>query len=169
MFSGNILPFSINWRHWGDQVKGLGIVTKLRIIRRFELTQLYYDARGTFKGADKEMCRSLNRILSQMTSVNYKIAEINRINIIRLYLIQSFRGKAQALGKPSHGQRTWSNAWTAYLYNKELRIYIMKVQKELNSNKKIEKIDYKRLKKKFAKSANADKPKEPKKKRNLWF
>ena len=55
------------------------------------------------------------------------------------------------------------------MYNKELRIYIMKVQKELNSNKKIEKIDYKRLKKKFAKSANADKPKEPKKKRNLWF
>jgi len=169
VFSGNILPFSINWRYWGDQVKGLGIVTKLRIIRRFELTELYYDARGTFKNTDKEARRSLNRILSQMTTVNYRIGEITRINIIRLYLIQSFRGKAQALGKPSHGQRTWSNAWTAYLYNKSLRIYITNVQKEINRNKKVERIDYKKLKKKFARSANADKPKEPKKERNLWF
>jgi hypothetical protein len=55
------------------------------------------------------------------------------------------------------------------LYNKSLRIYITNVQREINRNKKVERIDYKKLKKKFARSANADKPKEPKKERNLWF
>jgi len=64
----------------------------------------------TFITLDKEVLRSLNRVLSQMSSVNYQVYDINRLNLIRLFLIKSFRGKAQAFGKPARGQRTWSNA-----------------------------------------------------------
>jgi len=45
-----------------------------------------------------------------MSSLNYKISEVQYLNLVRLYLIKSYRGRAQALGKPSRGQRTWSNA-----------------------------------------------------------
>ena len=111
----------------------------------------------------------MNRILSQMASVNYVVTELTKLNVIRLYLIRSFRGRAQACGKPSRGQRTWSNAWTAYLYNKDLRIYLAEVQRQLNKDRKVEKIDYKKVKKKLKKSAKDDQPKQLKKKRDLWF
>ena len=48
----------------------------------------------------------MNIILSQITSVNHQVSEVHHYNLIRLYLIKSYRGKAQAMGKPSRGQRT---------------------------------------------------------------
>jgi ribosomal protein S13 len=70
------------------------------------LTSTFYDPKNTLAVLDKESRKSLNRIFSQMASVNYQINEVTRVNIIRLFLIKSFRGKAQAFGKPSRGQRT---------------------------------------------------------------
>jgi hypothetical protein len=110
----------------------------------------------------------MNIILSQMTSVNHQISEIHHFNLIRLYLIKSYRGKAQAMGKPSRGQRTWSNAWTAYNYNKVIRNFIVIIQRNLNKDKKVEKINYKVLKKKLKKSTKPKVAKQPKKK-NAWF
>lgn len=52
----------------------------------------------------------INLILSQINSVNSNHSELVRYNIIRLYLIKSYRGRSHALGKPVRGQRTWSNA-----------------------------------------------------------
>lgn len=86
-----------------------------------------------------------------------------------MYLIKSFRGKAQAFGKPSRGQRTWSNAWTAYLANKELRIFISEVQKQLNKEKKEEKINYKLLKKKQKQNFKEPNPNKVVLKKKLWF
>ena len=51
------------------------------------------------------------------------------------------------LGKPTRGQRTWSNAWTSYNYNKLLRAFINKTYFLLNKNKRKEKIEYKKIKK----------------------
>jgi ribosomal protein S20 len=79
------------------------------------------------------------------------------------------RGRAQALGKPSHGQRTWSNAWTAYNYNKTIRNFISKIQKQIDKEKKEEKINYKVLQKKIKKSSKEGLIKGPKKKSNAWF
>lgn len=169
LYGGKVLPFNINLGWLTPQIKGLGFYSKLRIIRRFELTSTFYDPKNTLAVLDKESRKSLNRIFSQMASVNYQINEVTRVNIIRLFLIKSFRGKAQAFGKPSRGQRTWSNAWTSYLYNKELRVFIAVVQRQINQNKKEEKINYKLLKKKTLHNNNDLKPKKEKKKRSSWF
>ena len=45
-----------------------------------------------------------------MNSLYLQVTELNKLNVVRLFLIKSFKGKAQAVGKPSRGQRTWSNA-----------------------------------------------------------
>lgn len=133
------------------------------------MTELFYNPKGSLILLEEDQKLSLNRIFSKMNSIYSQVVELNRLNIIRLFLIKSFRGKAQAFGKPSRGQRTWSNAWTAYLYNKELRLFISDVQKKINQDKKVEKINYKLLKKKFAKPQGEKKIK-PKKSRSVsWF
>jgi ribosomal protein S13 len=67
---------------------------------------LYYNPRGSLIELDDDQRLSLNRIFSKMNSLYSQVTELNRLNIIRLFLIKSFRGKAQAFGKPSRGQRT---------------------------------------------------------------
>ena len=169
LYSGKVLPFSINWWRLSDVVQGLGLYNKLRILRRFELNELYYDTQATFANTDKEARKSLNRIFSQMTSINYQLSDLTLLNTIRLYLIKSFRGKAHAFGKPTRGQRTWSNAWTSYLSNKDLRIFISQVQKQLNKDKKEEKINYKMIKKKTQKGKNDGTPRQKTKAASRWF
>ena len=80
--------------------------TKIKLIRRLELTSFFYDRLENFTVLTKESRRSVNRILSKMSSINFQVNELNKLNTIRLFLIKSFRGKAQAMGKPSRGQRT---------------------------------------------------------------
>jgi len=78
-----------------------------------------------------EQRKIINMFLSQLISINYGVKDLVKYNILRLYLIKSFRGRAQAMGKPSRGQRTWSNAWTAYKYNRMLRQFIIDIKKKL--------------------------------------
>lgn len=169
LYSGRIVPFQSNWRLFCDEVGGLGLTTKRKFLKRFELNLLYHNHLGSFGDTDKETRRLMNTILSQMTSVNHQISEIHHFNLIRLYLIKSYRGKAQAMGKPCHGQRTWSNAWTAYNYNKTIRTFIVTVQRNLNKDKKEEKINYKLIKKKLKKSKKEGLIKKVVKKPNAWF
>ena len=49
---------------------------------------------------------TLNIIFSQINSVNNDPVRIQKLNVIRLYLIKSFRGRCHAIGKPVRGQRT---------------------------------------------------------------
>ena len=139
LFGGRVFPFAVNWARLSDGTSGIGIRTKIKLIRRLELTSFFYDRLENLTVLTKESRRSVNRILSKMSSINFQVTELNKLNIIRLFLIKSFRGKAQAMGKPSRGQRTWSNAWTAYLYNRDLRKFIGEVQRQLNKDKKEEK------------------------------
>jgi len=90
-------------------VGGVGLATKLQIVKRFELNLLYNDYFASFSEYDKDIRKFINILLSQINSVNNQLAEVDRYSLLRLYLIKSYRGKAQALGKPSRGQRTWSN------------------------------------------------------------
>jgi len=66
----------------------------------------------------KNKKKLLNIYISQITCLGYKMTNLVKYNVIRLYLIKSMRGRSQMLGKPSRGQRTWSNSWTAFKYNK---------------------------------------------------
>jgi hypothetical protein len=68
------------------------------------------------------------------------------------------------MGKPSRGQRTWSNAWTAYHYNKVIRNFVVTTQRILNKDKKEEKVNYKLIKKTIKKSSKEGMIKAPKKK-----
>lgn len=168
LFGGRIVPFQSSWRTFCGEVGGLGLTTRSKFLRRFELHQLFHNHLATYEGIERDIKKCMNIILSQITSVNHQVSEVHHYNLIRLYLIKSYRGKAQAMGKPSRGQRTWSNAWTAYNYNKVIRNFIVVIQRNLNKDKKVEKINYKVLKKKLKKST---KPKVPKvmKKKNAWF
>ena len=164
LFGGLAFPFETDWRRYGPNTVGIGYSIKFHVIRRFELHTHYYNPRASLSVLDEEDRLTLNRLFSQIGSIRAQVNEVNRFNIIRLFLIRSFRGKAQAFGKPSHGQRTWSNAWTSYLYNKELRTFISEMQKKLDLEKKEEKINYKLLKKKTAQTDNRGQMKDEKKK-----
>lgn len=78
----------------------------MKLLKRFELNLLYVNPFNTFLDYDKEVRKLINVLLSQITSVNNQISEIQKYNLIRLYLTKTYRGRAQALGKPSRGQRT---------------------------------------------------------------
>jgi hypothetical protein len=68
--------------------------------------------------------------------------------MIRLYLTKTTRGRSHALGKPSRGQRTWSNAWNAYKLGNPTRDFISSYQKILQKERKEVKRDFKKVAKK---------------------
>lgn len=141
----------------------------MKILKRFELNLLYNNPFNTFLEYDKDTRKLINILLSQITSVNNQLSEIQKYNLIRLYLTKTYRGRAQALGKPSRGQRTWSNAWTSYYYNKTLRTFINTIQKNLNKNKKDEQINYKVVQKKTRKSTKSQSSQKNVIKIKTWF
>jgi len=169
LYSGRIVPFQSNVYSFCNEVGGLGLITKTKILKRFELNLLYNNHFSTFLEYDKDTRKLINILLSQITSVNNQISEIQKYNLIRLYLTKTYRGRAQALGKPSRGQRTWSNAWTSYYYNKTLRMFINTIQKNLNQNKKDEQINYKVVQKKTRKSTRSQNTNKNTTKIQTWF
>ncbi len=169
LYCGKTIPFHTSWRYLCNDVGGLGLKTKIKLLKRFELYSLFYNNRASFINLDDEVKMSINIILSKITSLNFQLTEIHKLNLIRLYLIKTYRGKAQAMGKPSRGQRTWSNAWTAYNYNKILRLWVATIQKTFDKAKKDEKINFKVVKKTLKKSSKEGFIKQPKKKKSNWF
>ena len=169
LYCGNTIPFHTNWRSLGSGVGGLGFSTRYKFIKRFELYSLYHNNNLTFLDTEEEVRFSMNVILSKITSLNYQISEVHESNLIRLYLIKSYRGKSQAMGKPSRGQRTWSNAWTAYKYNNTLLNWITTIQKTLEKEKKEEQLNFIIIKKKLVKSSKEGIIKQPEKKKSNWF
>ena len=145
------------------------MTTKIKLLKRFELNSLYNNSFSLFSEQDKDIQKLINILLSQITSVNNQISELNKYNLIRLYLIKSYRGRSQALGKPSRGQRTWSNAWTSYNYNKIIRNFIHTIQKSIGADKKTEKINYKFIQKKIKKTSRSSSLKKQEKKTPTWF
>ena len=55
-------------------------------MKRFELNLLYINPFNTFLDYDKDVRKLVNILLSQITSVNNQISEIQKYNLIRLYL-----------------------------------------------------------------------------------
>jgi len=81
-----------------------------RLKQRFELTNVICNKQSHVLNFQAETHRviapALNVIYSQVHTVNNTRADLHKLNIIRLYLIKTFRGRAHALGKPVRGQRT---------------------------------------------------------------
>lgn len=149
---------------------GLGRKSKVIILNKLELENsvnvnlTLVNRFSTFY--KKELIGFLNRYYSQVASVNNTVYDLRRIRIIRLYLVKSYKGYCHALGKPVHGQRTWSNAWSSYKNNLILRNFISESKNSLDKNKLPEKINYKFVKKKYA--VNKKKVKKVEIKKMLW-
>ena len=88
----------------------MGPTLKLALIHRFELLTFSLHTRRELSTLSRETLRAINILLSQLSTVNNQTSEIVRLTLVRLYLIRSRRGRFQAVGKPTRGQRTWSNA-----------------------------------------------------------
>lgn len=118
------------------------------IIKRFELYWLEKGTHVPLSSLDRSVSDALNVLFSQITSINHQLTDLHRGNLIRLYLTRTTRGRSHALGKPSRGQRTWSNAWNAYKLNNTTRDFISSYQKMLAKDKKEVKKNYKKVEKK---------------------
>lgn len=106
MFNGRVSAFNVTIKKLFNEVGGFNCSIKKSLIKRFELTFLNYFYKNTLSFYDKDKLRALNTLFSQMSSINNQVLEVNRINLIKIYLIKTYKGRAQALGKPSRGQRT---------------------------------------------------------------
>jgi ribosomal protein S13 len=93
---------------------GLGKASKKILISRLELENcnvlLNKPILEISSLKNQDYVGFLNRFFSQVSSVNSTLHNLVKLNIIRLYLVKSYRGRCHLLGKPVKSQRTWSNA-----------------------------------------------------------
>ena len=150
---------------------GLGLAFKKKILHKLELpdsVSVNTTSLSNFKKTYKcEIIGFLNHYYSQVSSVNNTINDLQRLNIVRLYLIKSYKGRCHAIGKPVHGQRTWSNAWSSYKLNLVLRRFISEAKTNLAKNKRPEKINYKLIKKRY--TTQQKKVKKVEVKTTIWI
>lgn len=169
LINGKLQSFQTNFASMFELSGGFSWPMKNALIRRFELSDLIRHPHKPIASFGPTFLTSLNVMFSQLTSVNNSTFDLTRYNLLRLYLIKTTRGRAHALGKPSRGQRTWSNAWTAYNVNKTTRAFIGAYQKLEKENQKEEKINYKLIKKKSLRKQKKETVSKIKIKVNNWF
>merc|ERR1711990_498485 len=110
LFNGRISEFNVTPRQWFRHVGGFRRTLKAALFQRFEFLTLTPHSTRSLRETPRDLLRGVNILLSQLSTVNNQVTEIVRLTLIRLYLIRSRRGRFQAVGKPTRGQRTWSNA-----------------------------------------------------------
>ena len=168
-YGGKLFYVNQTFEELFSQTPGLGDKTQEKFSDRFEL-DFFLKRRKTEQLLNYQhtnytpLHKPINIIYSQINSVNNQREELYRLNIIRLYLIKSYRGRCHALGKPVRGQRTWSNAWNSYNINTILRGFISETRRALLKTRKEEKINYKVVKKKYASKKKKKQIKKKKKK-----
>lgn len=150
LYGGCTFPFQTSFRNLRLTLPGLNWRTFKAFYRRFDIN---FRIKGVWNwnvfhwGEAKR--RTLNIYFAKMLSVNDGTEEWVRINMIRHFLIRSYRGKAMALNKPCHGQRTRSNARTAYYARNAFKLFIAKLRQKQQQKRKREaakKFDYRRPK-----------------------
>ena len=167
--NGKLQSFQTSFKYVFQTSGGFSYAAKDKLIARFELGTLIRKPDQAINSLIPTLPLSLNIMFSQLTSVNNSIFDLTRYNFLRLYLIKTTRGRAHALGKPSRGQRTWSNAWTAYNHNRVTRAFISAYQRIEQENKKEEKINYKLVKKKSLRKQKKETVSTVRIRVNHWF
>ena len=169
-FNGSLKPFNTNLNILSKSVGGYNRSLSTYFKYRFEFQKRVHGVNPDLTLSSSGFRSSVNSLLSKLTSLNNPVTTLVRLNLIRLFLIRSFRGKSHALGKPSRGQRTWSNAWNAYLVNTVTRRFIGQIRRIRAEQTRPEKINYKLLKKQLAKpKKKKGVVKDEKVKPNAWF
>ena len=169
LYGGKVKNFNIDLKSFFLENTGLAWKSKKKLIQRFELNCFIFDKDKTFLHLPLDERKIINMYLSQLTSINNDIFELIKYNLIRIYLIKTFKGRCHALGKPTRGQRTWSNASTAYKCNRAVRFFIRQVKKNNVIEKKVESLNKKITKKKVKKTAPKIKMVIIKKKKKLMI
>lgn len=170
LYGGKVESLNTNFNEFFNSKKGLAYSSKIAFFKRFEFNKYTFKNNNKFILLQLDQKKIINMYLSQIISINNNIFELIKYNLIKLYLIKSYRGRAQALGKPSRGQRTWSNAWNSYKCNKVIRFFIKNMKSLDNKNiKKNESLNLKIGKVKIKKVLSKTKTVKIIKKKNLWF
>lgn len=169
LINGKLQSFQVDFNTMFNLTGGFAWPTKNALIRRFELYKLLRHTNLPISQVSPTFLASVNAMFSQLTSVNNSVFDLTRYSLLRLYLIKTTRGRAHALGKPSRGQRTWSNAWTAYNVNKVTRAFIGAYQKLERENHKEEKINYRLIKKKSLRKKKKETVTKVRIRVNNWF
>lgn len=169
LFNNVLEPFNTPFSKLFESTGILNSPTRQMLVERFEMSEFVLDPNFNLSTEDTGLLNSFNVFLSQFSSVNGRLKELRRLVFIRLYLIKTFRGRAHALGKPSRGQRTWSNAWTAYNKNKTTRAFINDFQRTLDKEAIQVKINYKLIQKRVKKSTKSFKLVKKSISLNTWF
>ena len=110
LMSGQLQSFHTPFDTLFRVPKGAAKATKNTLISRFEQYTLLQNSTQPIYLLGTLFTLSLNTLFSQLTNINSLVSELVKYNSLRLYLTKTTRGRSHALGKPSRGQRTWSNA-----------------------------------------------------------
>ena len=146
LYGGQSENYNLSFQEFFNTKAGLGLFAKNKFINRFELS-VFARKDLNFTQLDLDFRKVINMYLSQLISINHAVHDLLKFNLIRLYLIKTYRGRCFALGKPNRGQRTWSNAWTASRSNLTIKKFISEVKKFNVIKKKVESLNMKFIKK----------------------
>lgn len=171
LYGGKVSTFNVTLTEFFIEKRGLGLMARKKLIQRFELNDLIYEKDESLLSLSLDQRKIMNMYLSQIISINYGIFDAMRFNMIRLYLIKSFRGRCHAIGKPLRGQRTWSNASTAYRCNRAVRLFVRQIKKSNAPSKALspKSKNLKLVRRKVKQKPVKIKMISTKKKKNLWF
>lgn len=169
LVNGKLQSFQTSFKHIFKLPGGFSKATHNLLISRFELYEAKQKLDTPVISLTPILPMGLNILFSDITSVNNSIYDLTRYNLLRLYLIKTTRGRSHALGKPSRGQRTWSNAWTAYNCNNTTRSFISTYQKLKKETEREEKINYKLIQKKSIRKQKKETVSKSKLRENHWF
>ena len=169
-FSNNIYPFDISLDNLIQATQILSRLSRELLVKRFELLK-HTNKKKKALELNWQQQRAVNIFFSQTLSHKTFVWDSYKSRMIRLYLIKSTRGKCHALGKPSRGQRSVSNAWSAYYCNRITRVFVNEVKTVLARNKEKIIVDYKKTKKRSRQKRKKDKTLEfrTKVKTLVWF
>ena len=170
-YNATLHSFDLTVRDLFVDTKGFNWGLRRWLVPRYDLYKMRFNKKTTTSISYFEMSfgNSLNLLLSQITSINNQVYELHRVNLIRLYLVKSTRGRSHALGKPSRGQRTWSNAWNAYKLNNVTRDFISSYQKILQKDKGEVRKDFRKVEKRVRNKERKRGVSQEVVKVNFWF
>lgn len=169
LIGGKLHPFNTNFKEFSYGKPGISSKFKISFFKRFELNELIHDKKKNIENLDSDTKKIFNMFIAQSINVNNDVFELVRFNLIRLFLIKTFRGRCAAQGKPSRGQRTRSNSSTSYKKNQVIKFFIQQVRKNNKIEKKPETLNRKLLRKKKKIKAPKIKLVFTKVKKNAWF
>jgi len=169
LYNGKLEYWNTPFKSFFGDIGGFSRPLRSLMVKRFEFTTYRERNEYSFSTTPETLKRALNVFFSQFSSVNDNVRELHKSHLLKLFLIKTSRGRCHALGKPSRGQRTWSNAWTAYNYNKITRAFISEYKKKQDSEKKEVKINYKLIQKKLSRVAKQKAVGWTKRKYNFWY